>query len=85
MGIKIVFGLAKDEKPDLNVDSSKVRFTAPHLVNVFFINEANDSVLFTFVPELVDEVVFKQVFDLIKDYDVRRKSFVNFITKHEVK
>ena len=85
MGIKIVFGLAEDVKPEFNVSSDKVRFFAPFMVKVFFVNEETGAVLFTYVPKITDEKLFSDAFKLIKDYDVKRKDLADFIKDHEVK
>ena len=82
MGIRLEYGLSKDKRPDLNKDPSKARYFVPHIVRINFINEADNKLMFSFVPKCEDEETIIAAFNLLKEYDNKRMELFSFITNN---
>lgn len=62
MGIKIALGITEGWKATENSRLGEA-------LEIKFINTENNSILFRYAPKLDDELVWKECFELLKEYD----------------
>ncbi len=84
MGVKLIYGLDIDKLPAKNTCDSLIRFFAPALVKIRFVDENTGRIIFSYVPKFEDEAKVAAAFKLIKDYDVKRKEFGEFMREHMI-
>lgn len=82
MGVKLVYGLDIDKLPAKNTCDSLIRFFAPALVKLRFIDENTGRIIFSYAPRNKDKEIILAAFQLIDDYDVKRKDFGDFVTEN---
>lgn len=82
MGVKLIYGLDFDKLPEKNGCDTLIRFFAPALVKIRFVDEKTGRIIFSYVPRNKDKQVVEAAFNLIRDYDVKRKEFGEFMREH---
>ncbi len=84
MPVRIEYGLAEDQKPQLNNDPTMARYIVPHLVKIQFIDDKTGSVMFTFAPTFEHMKQLEEAFNLINEYDVKRMELFRYIKQNEM-
>ena len=80
MGIKIEWGLDNDLTPDKrDKDICGLRDFVPQILRINFRDEKTNSIIFTWVPKMIDRDTMTKAFTLLTEYDRRRIDFVKYI------
>lgn len=85
LGVKLIYGLDIDTMPEKNGCDTLIRFFAPALVKVRFVDEKTGRIIFSYAPKFEDEKPLTEAFALIREYDVKRKEFGEFMKERMIK